>query len=116
MIAKRQTVLTPVIGVISAILFLISSPACWALTAKDVTEKMSKDERSGYLSGLIDMRATVAALSGDPNLPRCIHEAFYGKSGADNDGWAKLYDAFAQFPDNEASTIIFLIVKKTCGS
>lgn len=115
MIAKFRFRSIPAIALLAISIPVVSSP-CAALTARDVTEKMTKDERSGYLSGLIDMRATMAGLSGDANLPRCIHDAFYSKTGGNADGWAKLYDAFAQFPAKDAPTIVYLIVKKTCGS
>lgn len=104
------------VSALAAVSFSISgAPPCFALTANDVTKNMTNDQRAGYLSGLVDMRAMVAEQLGDSTVPRCIHEAFDIKTGAADDGWAKIYKAFDQFPDKEASMIVFLIVKKLCG-
>ncbi len=97
------------------LLYAISATSAFAITAKDVTEKMSKEEQKGYLTGLIDMRMFDAAQSGDANLPRCIHDAYYRDIGRDGDAWSRLYDAFARFPEKDAPTIVFLLVKKSCG-
>jgi len=100
----------------SILLYTISASSAFAITAKDVTDKMSKEEQKGYLTGLIDMRMLDAAQAGDAKLPRCIHDSYYRDIGQDGDAWSRLYDAFARFPDKDAATIVFLLVKKACGN
>ncbi len=59
---KNQIARSPVMGTVCiALLCLLGCAPCLAITAKDVTEKMSKEERFGYLTGLIDMQALQAA-------------------------------------------------------
>jgi hypothetical protein len=112
MTPKTQTGL----GLMAGFLFFaITSVSAFAITAKEVTEKMSKEERKGYLTGLIDMRMFDAAQAGDAQLPKCIHDAYYRDIGDTGDAWSKLYSAFEQFPDKEATILVFLLVKKTCA-
>lgn len=85
-----------------------------AVTARDVMQKMSKQERFSYLTGLIDMQMFQAGQSGQAAVSRCIHDAYYDRADADG-AWSKLYDAFDQFPDKEATAIVYLLGKKTCG-
>lgn len=47
------------------LLCLLGSAPALAITAQDVTQKMSKQDRFNYLTGLIDMRAYAAAQSGE---------------------------------------------------
>jgi hypothetical protein len=84
-----------------------------AITAKDVTEKMSKDERYNYLTGLIDMRAFQAAQSGDTAFSKCVNDAYYrDKEGS---AWIAVLESLQKFPDRQAATIVFLLTQKMCG-
>jgi hypothetical protein len=97
------------------LLSAISTTSAFALTAKDVMEKMSKDDRNGYLTGLIDMRMFVAAQAGDAKLAQCIHDAYYRDLKQDGDAWSRLIETFTRFPEKDAATIVYLLVKKTCS-
>ena len=85
----------------------------FAITAKDVMEKMSKQDRFNYLTGLIDMRAFVAAQSGDAALPKCIYDLYYRDQ--ESSAWVALFDALAKFPDKQPATIVFLLTQKACA-
>lgn len=87
----------------------------FALTAKEVTSKMSKQERFSYLSGLIDMNAFEVLQQGNDKAAQCIHDAYYRNIGDSGDAWVKLYNALDQFPDKQATSIIYLLAKKICG-
>jgi hypothetical protein len=85
-----------------------------AITARDVTEKMSKEDRYNYLTGLIDMRAFQAAQSGDNAFSKCVNDAYYrDKEGS---AWAAVLESLQKFPDRQAATIVFLLTQKMCGS
>jgi hypothetical protein len=84
-----------------------------AITARDVTEKMSKEDRYNYLTGLIDMRAFQAGQSGDTAFSKCVNDAYY----RDKDGgaWVAVLESLQKFPDRQAATIVFLLTQKMCG-
>jgi hypothetical protein len=86
-----------------------------ALTAREVTGKMTPDQKSGYLAGLADMTVFQAALAGDKTRAQCIYDAFYKDIGRQGDAWQRLDDALRDFPDKRAESILFLLVQKICG-
>jgi hypothetical protein len=86
-----------------------------ALVSQDVTEKMSHDQRFGYLAGLVDMNAYQAALSGNKERAKCIVDAFYANASKDDDPWRRLLDALRQYPDKRPESIVVLLIQKTCG-
>jgi hypothetical protein len=86
-----------------------------ALTAREVTGKMSPDQKSGYLAGLADMSVFQAGLDGDKTRARCIYDAFYKDIGKQGDAWQRLDEALREFPDKRAESILFLLVQKLCG-
>lgn len=93
---------------------LISSAAA-ALTAQDVTGKMSQEQRFSYLTGLIDMSMYQAALSGDPARAQCIYDAFYTAPGKDSNPWRRFDDALRQFGDKRPEAILTLLIQKICA-
>jgi hypothetical protein len=86
-----------------------------ALTAREVTGKMSPDQKSGYLAGLADMTVFQAGLAGDKTRAQCIYDAFYKNIGKQADAWQRLDEALLEFPDKRAESILFLLVQKMCG-
>lgn len=84
-----------------------------AITSAEVMNKMSKDERFGYVTGLVDMLAYQTALAGHGKDAVCIVSAFYRKDRQQN--WQRLYDAFARFGDRRPEAIVTLIAKNACG-
>jgi hypothetical protein len=91
-------------------------PSASALTAQEVTEKMSREQSFGYLAGLVDMSTYQAALSGNRARAQCIHDAFYTDIGRKGDAWERLDTALRQFPDKRAEGIVTLLIQKMCGS
>jgi hypothetical protein len=87
-----------------------------AITAQDVTEKMSHDQRFGYLTGLIDMTMYQTALSGNRTRAQCIYDAFYTKNAAQDDPWRRLNDALREFGDKRPESIVVLLIQKICGA
>ena len=91
--------------------WFVAQPAS-AITAEDVMKKMSKDERFGYLTGLIDMLAYQMAAAGNGPLSACIYNTFYRDQS--NQAFERLYSAFDQFPDKSPEIIVTLLAKKVC--
>jgi hypothetical protein len=108
--ASRKSVATALL-----LSVLCATPAL-AITAEDVTQRMSKQDRYSYLSGLIDMRAEEAGRSGNAAMGACIYDAYYRNGGNGKEAWAKLLAALEQFPKEEPAAIVFLLTKKACGN
>jgi hypothetical protein len=70
---------------LAVVLGSVAAPSAFAITARDVMEKMSKQERYSYLTGLIEMRAFYAAQAGDAALPKCAYDAYY--RGQNSGAW-----------------------------
>lgn len=116
MSTKNDLSKSTVTALAAACMCLLTSAPCLAITAKDVMQKMSKQERFSYLSGLIDMQMFQAGQSGKAAASQCMHDTYYAEAGGAGDGWSKLYDALDQFPDKEATAIVYLLGLKVCGS
>lgn len=99
------------IAIVAVALFTQSATA---ITAEDVMKKMSKEERFGYLTGLIDMLTYNTATTGNGSKAACLTNAYYreGKDAA----WKNLYDALGNFSDKQPATIVTLLARKACGS
>lgn len=82
-----------------------------AITAKDVLDKMSKEERVGYLTGLIDMLAYKELLAGDKAYAQCLSDAFY----KDKTMGERIYSTLAAYPDKAPEGLVYLLFKKACG-
>ncbi len=88
-----------------------SSPA-WAITAEDVMEKMGKDERWGYLTGLVDMMSYQEVLNSNDTRAQCIVDWFYD----DEATIKRVFATLLHFPDKSVEGILFLMGKKACGT
>ena len=88
----------------------LASTPCLAITARDVTEKMSDKERYGYLTGLVDMLSYQSLLSGDRKRAECVADAFYKEEATTK----KLLEAFYRFPDKAPEGIVILVLKQSC--
>jgi len=99
----------------SAIVAATSIPAnnAFAISADDVSNKMSKDERFGYVTGMLDMLTYQASIGGNKPKADCIVEAYYG-DGKDA-AWEKLLAAFEALPEKYPASIVTVLVNKACG-
>lgn len=88
-----------------------SSPAT-AITSKDVMEKMSKDQRFGYLTGLIDMLAYRELLAGNKVYAQCLSDAWYKNDKMPDRLIAALYEHGDKAPEG----IVYLLMTKACSS
>jgi len=93
------------------LLLVVHASLAFAITAKDVAEKMSKEERFSYLTGLVDMLAYQAVLAGNRAHAKCVVDKFYD----DKRVLQLVYDSLKRFPDKAPEGIVILIMKDECG-
>lgn len=96
-----------------AFMFVMSTSVAVAITARDVTEKMTEKQRFGYVTGLIDMLAYQHLLSGNRDRSQCISDAFYGKK---DETWYKLFELFGRFPDKAPEGLVVVLMNRACAS
>lgn len=95
----------------AALLLAACAGPAMAITARDVTEKMSKEQRFSYLTGLVDMLAYQSILAGNNAHAKCIVDKFYD----DKSVLGLVYAALDKFPDRAPEGLVVLIMKKQCG-
>jgi hypothetical protein len=93
-----------------ALLVLGSTAPAWSLTGEDVLDRMSKDERGGYLAGSIEMAAFLSAMQGNNKRADCIMDWYYKQDGVE-----KLVAALSGYKDRQALPVVHVIIKKACG-
>jgi len=91
----------------------ISASPARAFEARDVMEKMSKEERFGYVTGLADMLSYQYVLAGDRPHAECITNAFY--SAKKEETWKRVYESFGRLPDKAPEGLIVGLMKQACG-
>lgn len=90
---------------------LIAAPA-FAVTAADVLDKMSADERQGYISGALEMAMTAASNQGNGKKAECILNWYYKGDGS---AAKTLIAALDRYRDKPASAVIGALLDKQCG-
>lgn len=100
-----------VAAVTAALLCLVGAggPA-WSLTGADVLDKMSADERAGYLAGTVDMAAFLAATQGQAQRTDCIMGWYYHQDGAKT-----IIAGLARYRDREALPVVHALIGRACG-
>jgi hypothetical protein len=86
-----------------------STPAA-ALTGGDLLDRMSSEQRFGYLGGAVEMAAFLSATQGDTERGNCIMGWFY-----DKDGTTELANALSRFRDKEALPVVQALIERACG-
>jgi hypothetical protein len=81
-----------------------------AVTGADVTDRMNKDQRNGFLFGALEMAAFQDQLAGRNERARCILGIF----GRENDPLL-LDNALSHYKDRSAMPVIHLVIKQECG-
>ncbi len=96
---------------IFSFLFLLLVPqVAGAITALDVMEKMSKEERFNYITGMFDMMSYQYILSGDEKRGKCI----IAKGYRDKSMFVRIYATFLRYPDKPAAGLVILLMNKAC--
>ncbi len=100
------------IALILGVLLYAPGPAT-AITGQDVMEKMSKDQRHGYFSGLVDMAIQIYHVEGQHQKRTCISEWFYENPESGKE-WDQILDLFEAYPEKEATAIMYVLLKRQC--
>lgn len=74
---------------------------------------MSRDQRWGYLSGLIDMLAYQTAKQGDSKKANCITDTFY-RDGQDK-ALPQMLAVFDKYPDQRPEVLLSAMGNQHCG-
>ncbi|MEP5730829.1 MAG: hypothetical protein ABJL67_15835 [Sulfitobacter sp.] len=95
-------------------MILSSGGSADALTADDVLNKMSDEQRHGYVSGMVDAFAFARWQANKPDKTgmQCIYNWYYS---GDADTKRKIYAWFERHLDKHADALLFVLVKKECG-
>lgn len=90
----------------------MTTESALALTAKDVTDKMSKEERFGYLTGIVDTISYQHVLNGERQIAQCVSDAFY----KNKDGLSRMVEVLHAFPDKSPIAVLMVVLKKECSN
>lgn len=94
--------------------FLSSGKEAAALTADYVQNEMPSDQRSGYLSGMVDGLAYARWLSDRPNETgmQCIYSWFYD-GGIERQ--RQINEWFERHSDKPVDALLYVLMKRDCG-
>jgi hypothetical protein len=97
---------------IFSFLFLLLVPqSAGAITALDVMEKMSKEERFSYITGLVDMLSYQSILAKNKKRAECIATSFYKSK----DMQRKILNVFGRYPNKAPEGLVILLMNKACS-
>ena len=88
---------------------LTAGPAL-SLTGAEVLDKMTEDERGGYLAGNVDMAAQLAYHDGKRERSDCIFDWYYKQGGL-----GQVLQAIGQFRDRQVQPVIHALINRACG-
>ena len=94
------------------IFIAVSSGNGFALTATDVTEKMTDKQRSGFLSGLVTMLAYQTARQGNSTKARCITDTFYRNS--QDLALTQLVQILQKYPEKRPEILVSALASQLC--
>lgn len=94
-----------------ASLALFSAVPAWSITAGDVLDRMSPDERGGYLSGTVEMAAFLSSIQDKKERAECIVRWYF----KERKGTEQIMLALARFKDKQAMPVIHAVIKRACG-
>jgi hypothetical protein len=95
--------------------FLASSAgSAHALTADDVMNKMTAQERSSYFAGVVEGLAQARWVADKPNTDgmQCIQNWYYG-GGESN--LRKIHTFFERHAEKPAAALLYVMIKQECG-
>lgn len=86
-----------------------------AATAQDVMTKMSPDQRSSYITGVVDGLATARWLADRPDATgtNCIYDWYYRQPR--DQVWPLITAWFERQPDQQAGILIQVLINRECG-
>ena len=81
-----------------------------ALTADEVMNQMNNDQRTGFMSGAVDMAAQLHAENGDRAKAECALAWFFHS----DDGLRDVFDFFDIHGEHSAVALISVLINRKC--
>ena len=97
--------------IIACLIIVIAHPA-FAVTAGDVLDKMTDNERGGYLNGAVEMAMYNAVTQGNGKKSECILNWYYKSNGK---GARDVVATFDKYKDKSAVMLIQALIDRECG-
>ena len=93
---------------------MASGGSAHALTADDVLNKMTGDERHSYIAGMIGGFAHSRFLRDQPDQSgmNCIFDWYYGSGGRK---WSLIETWFSRHLDKQVEPLLYVLIKRDCG-
>lgn len=92
--------------------FLFAAVPAWAITAGDVLDRMTEQERFQFVNGSVEMAMYLAsAQEKNDAKAECILNWFYGKNAS---GPKQVIDTFRRYRDKPAVALINVLINQTC--
>lgn len=104
---KRQSIAAIAMAAVLFPASALSEP----VTAGSALKRMSTDELTGYITGIVDGLAYVRHQNGEPDKMKCVLDWFYRSKNS----MRQVFDAFERFPDHAPAAVMTALIKKQCG-
>ena len=101
--------------ILASVAFLAGGKDAAALTAGEVLENMSSEERFHYVSGVVEGLAFARWLADDRDDTgmQCIWDWYLGSDQRER--FNAQMDWFEQHPDQQVSTLMYALIREECG-
>jgi len=85
-----------------------------SLNADAVLNKMTSEQQTAYVAGVVEGLAYARFLSDKPDETgmQCIYSWFYG-SGEGK--WRTIESWFSRYPEQSAGVLLYVLIKQECG-
>ena len=91
--------------------FAAATPPAHAITADDVLNRMDGGQRSGFISGAVDMASHLFAVAGDREKASCAVKWLFDN----DDGLLEVIAFFELHPERDAVALIDILINRQCG-
>lgn len=103
------------ISLMVLLLMVIPAKFSFAIPIADYKEKMSRDERAGYLTGGISALTFQYADDGNMAKSKCVYDWFYKSDKGGDEMAIELMKARMADPSLHVEAVILAVIKKKCG-
>lgn len=112
---KHPFLSAAMIGLFPLCMMVTIFPDAFGMPIADYKEKMSFDERAGYLSGAISALSFQYAYEGKGTKSTCVTNWFYRSGHGSEDMVVELMKARMADPSLHVEAVILAVIKKKCG-
>jgi len=112
---KHPFISVAMISLFSLCLMIARCPDAFGMPIADYKEKMSFDERAGFLSGAISALSFQYAYEGKGAKSTCVTDWFYRSGHGSEDMVVELMKARLADPSLHVEAVILAVIKKQCG-